>query len=84
MKLLKFEATWCQPCKALKQNMASLDLTGFEYEAFDVDEKPEMATRYKVRGVPTLIILDDAGNEIARRTGCPSTLQLRAWLDDYL
>lgn len=84
MKLLKFEATWCQPCKALAQNMASLNLSGFEYTAIDVDEQPEMATKHKVRGVPTLIILDDDGNEVARRTGALSPLQLRSWLDNSL
>ena len=38
MKLLKFHATWCQPCKMLSKVMEGVDL-GVPVENIDIDEK---------------------------------------------
>ena len=70
MKLLKFEAAWCGPCKMQTSVIKSLgNKITIPIEVIDVDENLAMAKIYAVRGVPTLILLDDSGEEIKRNIG---------------
>lgn len=39
------------------------------FEVVDIDETPSLAMQYGVRGVPTLIVLDDDGKELRRKVG---------------
>ena len=71
MKLLKFGAPWCKPCQALDKTLESANL-GIEIEKVDIDQRPECAAEYRVRSVPTLVLLDDDGAEIDRRQGALS------------
>ena len=67
MRVLRFTAKWCQPCKALAQSLATIP--GSEkIEVFDIDES-DLYKEYEVRSVPTIIVLDDTGNEKFRCTG---------------
>jgi len=70
MKILKFSATWCGPCKMMKPvvNQIERDLQITIHEV-DVDKKPQEATKYDVRSVPTFIKVDDEGKEIGRVMG---------------
>ncbi len=68
MKLLKFHATWCQPCKMLSKVMEGVDL-GVEVENVDIDENMELAKKYSVRGVPMLALVEDDGTVIRTRSG---------------
>ena len=60
--LLDIGATWCGPCKALAP---VVDEISEEYEdralvcKVDVDESPEVAARYRVRNVPTVLFIKD-------------------------
>ena len=38
-------------------------------EKIDIDDNVELAKQYGVRGVPTLVVVDDAGNEVRRKVG---------------
>lgn len=67
-QLLKFHATWCQPCKALSANFNRIDLGDVELVEIDIDEKLELAQKYNVRSVPTLILLEN-NVETKRQTG---------------
>lgn len=80
MKLLKFSAAWCQPCKTLATTISSTTLP-YAVEEIDVDADFEMPSKYMVRGVPTLIAVDEAGAEVARLTGAVSGAALLSWCD---
>ena len=67
-QLLKFQATWCQPCKSLASNFKYVDFGDVEVVEIDIDESMDKAREYKVRGVPTLVLLED-GKEIKRTSG---------------
>mgnify|MGYP003586578410 CR=1 FL=1 len=76
-KILKFSASWCQPCKMLAKNLENANLT-IPVEEVDIDEKTDMSVEYKIRGVPTLVMLED-GKEIKRVSGVKSVDELKAW-----
>ena len=72
MELLIFKASWCQPCKALGTLVNKLQKEGSLTAAIisvDIDEEPSHAKSYNVKAVPTLILLDDTGEEAKRTTG---------------
>ena len=68
--LLEFSATWCGPCKIQRPIIEELkelkDL--FDINIIDVDENTEMAEKYNITAVPTIIILDNH-KEILRYMG---------------
>ena len=68
MKVLKFYASWCQPCKNMSRLMESMENLP-EIEEVDIDEKRELATHFMIRSVPTLVKLDDTGKEVERYAG---------------
>jgi thioredoxin 1 len=70
MKLLKFYATWCAPCKGLSQVIETAkDKINIPIEEIDVDQNMDMARKYNIRGVPVMILTDDSGREIRRKVG---------------
>ena len=60
--LVDFYADWCGPCKVVGPVVEQL---GNDYEGrvnvrkVDVDSNPELASRYGVRSIPTLILFKD-------------------------
>lgn len=82
MKLLKFHATWCQPCKALGKVIEGVkgDIT-LPIEEIDIDDNMELAKKYNVRGVPALVIVDESGNTIRTKTGMMNEKQLMEFLN---
>ena len=67
MEVLRFTASWCQPCKALAQQLEEL---GFDKDVtvVDIDEQQDLAIQYGVRSVPTLIAVDN-NKEVKRMVG---------------
>ena len=69
MKVLKFEADWCSPCKMLSKTIDGITDLNVAIERIDVDKDPDSAVRFRVRGVPTCVLVNDDGKEIARKVG---------------
>jgi thioredoxin 1 len=46
----------------------------------DIDEDFELAAKYKVRGVPTLIVVEN-GEEIKRKVGLITAVQLKQFIE---
>lgn len=78
MKVLRFTASWCQPCKMLAKTLEDVE-TQIPIEVIDIDENQELAMDYGIRGVPTLIMLD-GDIEVKRVSGMLMKNQLSEWL----
>lgn len=80
MRLLKFEADWCGPCKMLTMTMEDINFP-FPIERIDIDKNRDATIEYGVRGVPCLILLDDHNNIIKRVSGALTKQQLTEAFD---
>lgn len=73
--LLYFTAEWCPPCQLMKENVLPEEAVQEAIEAdylflkIDVDEEPETATQYEVRGVPYMLIVDPEGERVSSFSG---------------
>ena len=77
-KLLQFSASWCQPCKQLSKTLESTDL-GIPLQYIDVDENNDLVSQYGIRGVPTLVLLENDA-EVKRISGSKTAQELQAWV----
>ena len=69
MKTAKyFSATWCGPCKAFKPIMNEIKSEGYYVEFIDIDNMSDLASKYNVRSVPTVVI-EEGGVEVDRVVG---------------
>ena len=59
MKVLKFYADWCGPCKALTQVIKTAgDKVTMPVEEVNVDENVFMATNFNIRSLPTFVLVN--------------------------
>ena len=82
--LLKMYGDWCVPCKQLdailKDVIASGKMDNYDFENVDIASSPDVAAHYRVRAVPTMIIIDEEGNELKRHVGVMDKKTLERWL----
>ena len=69
MKLLKFYADWCQPCKQQSAMLSELDDIETESVNIELEESQDLVQQYGVRNLPFLVLLGNEGKELARFTG---------------
>lgn len=77
--LVDFFATWCGPCKMIAAAVEQLSedyLGKAEVYKLDVDEAQEIAQKYSVMSIPTLVFFQD-GKESERMVGVVSQVQLK-------
>jgi len=69
--LIDFFATWCGPCKTLAPILKEVkDTLGERISIIkiDVDKNQELASKYQVRGVPTMVLYQ-SGKQLWRQSG---------------
>jgi thioredoxin 1 len=84
--LIDFTAKWCGPCKQLAPILAGLATeygSQVRVVAVDVDDSQDVAQRYGVRAMPTMVLLRD-GAEVGRVVGTRSRAFLAGVLDRAL
>ena len=84
--LVDYGAAWCGPCKMIAP---MLEEVSAEYAGkvtiakLNVDENPETAAKFGIRGIPTLMLFKD-GQVAATKVGALSKSQLTAFLNDSI
>jgi len=68
--LIDFYAEWCGPCRMLGPVIDEIaeETTTFKVGKVNIDEQPELATKYQVMSVPTLVVIKN-GEVVNRVTG---------------
>jgi thioredoxin 1 len=85
LKIVKFGATWCQPCKVVDSimDMIKKEHDDIEYITYDHSADPDMFSKYKITGVPTLVILDENDKELEKITGVFPKIKLTLLIEKY-
>ncbi|MEO5838161.1 MAG: thioredoxin [Acidimicrobiales bacterium] len=84
--LVDFWAEWCTPCKMIApilQEIAEEQDGKLKIVKLNVDDSPDVAMKYQVMSIPTLIVFKD-GVEVNRLVGARGKAQLLESLAAYL
>ena len=80
--VVDFWAEWCGPCKQMSPHLEAVseDMAGkVKVAKINVDENPMVASKYGVRGMPTLMVFKD-GKVAATHLGAMSKQAIADWI----
>ncbi|MFT7027008.1 MAG: thioredoxin 1 [Paracoccaceae bacterium] len=84
--VVDFWAEWCGPCKQIGPSLEELSAEFGEKVRIvkvNVDDNPNSAAKYGVRGIPTLLIFKD-GQVVSNVTGARPKTALKSWIEASL
>lgn len=78
LKLIKFSASWCNPCKMQKAELENNPI-GIDIQEIDstAPEDAELVQRYKIMSIPNMIIINTNDEVMARFIGYTSSDKIK-------
>lgn len=84
--LIDFWAPWCAPCRMVAPVLEQLAIEWGDrltIAKLNVDEAPEIAARFGVRSIPTLVLFKD-GQPVQQKVGAQSAPAIKSWLAPWI
>ena len=89
-KIIKISAEWCGPCKALAPIFHKIsemeEFKNVEFKEYDVDDEDgeEYVSKFSIRNIPTILILDENNELINKSVGALPENMLIKFLQENL
>jgi thioredoxin 1 len=82
--VVDFFATWCGPCKMLSPVLEQIneDRSDVKIVKVDIDNNMDLAKKYGIMSVPTVILFKD-GKEVDKKIGFMPKDMITEWLNEY-
>ncbi|MCE7029021.1 thioredoxin [Jiella avicenniae] len=79
--VVDFWAEWCGPCKMIGPSLEEIseEMADIEVAKVNIDENPDLAAKYGVRSIPTLLLFKN-GEPAAVQVGAQSKSKLVDWI----
>ena len=82
-RILLFKLSSCGPCKTVSKSLSELSYK-YKEMVIDLDDNADsLADKYKIRSVPTILVLNNEGEELDRIVGFKTKEQLLEDLNKY-
>lgn len=76
MRILKFYADWCQPCKQMTKTIESVkEQFIVPIEEVNIEQDIDTSVLYGIRSVPTLVLLDENSQVVKTKVGAMNAQQ---------
>lgn len=83
--LVDFYATWCGPCRMLTPVLEKISdsRADFNIVKVDIDENQELAMKYKIEVVPTMVVFKD-GKVVEQIEGLVTENKIVEMMSNYI